>query len=83
MKKVKQFYGSVKNKAAVAGGLLLTTGVAFAQEAPTTPEAAISSAQTTILALIAVGGAAGIAIKLASVGWEVGAKLLGRLRGKA
>jgi hypothetical protein len=82
--KAKVFFGSVKNKAAVAGALMLNTALVMAQETtPSTPESAISDGQTKILALIALAGAAYIAIALASTSWEVGAKLVKRLKGKA
>lgn len=79
---MKTFYASVKNKAAVAGVLLATGGVAMAQEAATA-EASITQAQAAVLALVAVGGAALVAIALAGVGWGVGVKLIKRLRGAA
>ena len=59
----------------------LTAGQAFAQVA--TPEAAIASAETTILAIVAAAGAAFIAVALAGVGWSVGAKFIKRIGGKA
>ena len=59
---------------------LLTAGQAFAQA---TPEAAITQAETTILAIVATAGAAFIAVALAGVGWSVGAKFIKRIGGKA
>lgn len=55
--------------------------VSFAQA--TTPATAMASAETEILALIAVAGGAMIAVALAGVGWAVGAKLIKRIGGKA
>lgn len=62
---------------------LFGAGVVMAQENASGAEAAIGQGQTTILALIAVAGAAYIAIALASTAWEVGAKMVKRLKGKA
>ena len=59
----------------------LTAGQAFAQA--TTPEAAIATAETTILAIVAAAGGAFIAVALAGVGWSVGAKFIKRIGGKA
>lgn len=56
-------------------------GLVFAQA--TTPEAAIAEGQADIIALVAIGGAALVAIALAGVGWSVGAKFIKRLRGGA
>ncbi|MBF8179800.1 hypothetical protein [Herminiimonas contaminans] len=81
--KTKKFCSSAKTKAIAAGFMLLNTGLALAQATPGTPEASMDEGKTTILALIAVAGAAGVAIALASTGWEVGAKLIKRMRGKA
>lgn len=53
-------------------------GFALAQAA--TPEAAIGEGETKILALVALAGAAMIAIALAGVGWSVGVKFIKRLR---
>ena len=55
---------------------------ALAQTA-TTPEEAIASGETKVLALLAIAGAAMIAIALAGVGWGVGTKFIKRLRGAA
>lgn len=70
-----------KNLMVFAASLLLAAQ-AMAQAGPT-PEASIASALVTILAIIAVGGAGYITLKLAHVGWVVGAKFIGRLGGKA
>lgn len=59
---------------------VMTAGQAFAQA---TPEAAITQAETTILAIVGVAGAAFIAVALAGVGWSVGAKFIKRIGGKA
>lgn len=56
-------------------------GQAFAQSA-TTPEAGIGTGLTTILAIIAVGGAGLITLSLAKVGWTVGAKWISRIGGR-
>lgn len=56
---------------------------AMADAPPADPSAAITSAITTILAIIAVGGAGFVTLKLALVGWTVGAKFIGRLGGKS
>lgn len=53
----------------------------FAQA--TTPEAGIADALLTILAIVAVAGAGMISVSLAGVGWNVGAKFIKRLGGKA
>lgn len=67
-----------------ATSVTLGTGLsAFAQTAPADPTTAIGSAITTILAIIAAGGAGYITLKLAHVGWVVGAKFIGRLGAKS
>ena len=66
---------------ATAAVLATASAVAFAQSA--TPEAAIADAQATILNIVAVAGAAFIAVALAGVGWSVGAKFIKRIGGKA
>lgn len=63
-------------------GLLMMALSAFAQTAPT-PESSIADAIASILLIIAAGGAGYITIKLAHVGWVVGAKFIARLGGKA
>lgn len=60
---------------------MLASLSAFA--AATTPEAAIGEAVTLILAIVAVAGAAYISVALAGVGWNVGAKFIKRIGGKA
>lgn len=55
---------------------------ALAQTA-TTPESAIGEGETKVLAILAIAGAAMIAIALAGVGWGVGVKFIKRLRGAA
>jgi hypothetical protein len=69
-------------KAATVGGSLLLPALSFAQ---TTDDAAtsIASAKTVILALVAAGGAAMVAIALANVGWGAGVKFIKRLKGAA
>lgn len=71
-----------RNAAAVVVCGLLTAGPVLAQTADT-PEAAMGEAKTQILALIAVAGAAMIAVALAGVGWNVGSRLIKRIGGKA
>lgn len=71
---------SLRARAVVA---VLAAGPALAMAQATTPEAALSQAEAKILAIIAVGGAAFIAIALAGVGWNVGAKFIKRLGSKA
>lgn len=72
---------NLRNASLVVGTTVFSAGAAFAQA--TTPEASMGQAETTILALIAVAGAAMIAVSLAGVGWSVGAKLIKRIGGKA
>ena len=60
---------------------VMSAGQAFAQA--TTPAAAIGEAQTVILAIVAVAGAAFIAVALSGVGWSGGAKFIKRIGGKA
>jgi hypothetical protein len=56
---------------------------AFAQATPSTPEAAIADAIAKILLIIAAGGLGYITLRLAHVGWVVGAKFISRLGGKS
>ena len=84
---IKQMLESSNAKRLQAKGaatlmLASAAGLALAQTAPD-PNAAITSAVTTILAIVAAGGAGYITIKLALVGWTVGAKFISRLGGKA
>lgn len=72
---------NVRNTAAFLTVSAMSMASAFAQAAD--PEAGMAQAQTTILALIAAAGAAMIAVALAGVGWNVGAKLIKRIGGKA
>lgn len=74
---------NVRNTAAFLAVSAMSMASAFAQSAPADPEAAMGQASTQILALIAVAGAAMVAIALAGVGWNVGAKLIKRIGGKA
>lgn len=67
--------------AALVAAMMLATAV-MAQTAAT-PESSIGDAITKILAIIAVGGAGYVTLKLALVGWTVGAKFVSRLGGKA
>lgn len=75
----------LKNLRARATVAILAAGpaLAMAQTAPADPEAGITQAQTQILAIVAIGGAAFIAVALAGVGWNVGAKFIKRLGSKA
>ena len=73
----------LKNLRARAIVAALTAGPALAMAQATTPEAALSEAEAKVLAIVAVGGAAFIAIALAGVGWNVGAKFIKRLGSKA
>lgn len=75
---IAQKYGA---KVAVAATPLLVPVYSFAQA--TTAATAMDDAKTEILSLVAVAGAAFIAIALAGVGWNVGAKLIKRMGGKA
>ncbi len=72
---------NLRNASLFVATTVLAAGSAFSQT--TTPQAAMASAETEILALIAVAGAAMIAVSLAGVGWAVGAKLIKRIGGKA
>lgn len=76
-------FSKMKNKVAALLLLAMTAGMAAAQTAPSTPEEAITSGSTTILAIVAVFGVAAIGIALAGVGWRVGVKFIKRLAGAA
>lgn len=82
---IKRVWNGIKSfvspKATAVTATVGTGIAAFAQTAPADPGAAITSASTTILSYIAIFGAALIGIKLAAVGWRVGAKLISRLGG--
>lgn len=71
---------SLRARAIVA---VLAAGPALAMAQAATPEAAIGEAETKVLSIIAIGGASFIAIALAGVGWNVGAKFIKRLGSKA
>lgn len=76
----------VGNSKVGATGLMLlgSAGGAMAQATdPTTPEEAVTSGRTTVIAIIAVGGLSLVLIALASVGWGTGVKFIKRLRGAA
>lgn len=64
--------------------MMLTAGGAMAQ-ATVDPEVSsgIADAIATILLIIGLGGAGYIVISSASTGWNVGAKFIKRLGGKA
>lgn len=55
MKKVKQFYGSVKNKAAVAGGLMIGASSAMAVGPDYSSITSGIDASTVVTAIIAMG----------------------------
>lgn len=77
-------FNQVRNfgvKSLAVGTALAAPVLSFAQA--TTPAAAMASAETDILALVATAGGAMIAVALAGVGWSVGAKLIKRIGGKA
>ncbi len=76
MKLLKNLY----LRAGVLAGTTLPV-VAFANSA--TPESQITAAKDTILALVAVAGAAMVVIALAMVGWSVGVKFIKRMRSAA
>lgn len=67
--------------AASLGASALVFSPAFAQA--TTPEAGLADAIAKVLAIVAVAGAGFIAVALAGVGWNVGAKFIKRMGGKA
>lgn len=73
-------FNQVRKYGAVLAGVAVS-GLAMAQS--TSPEAAIGQAETQILGIVAVAGAAFIAVALAGVGWSVGAKFIKRIGGKA
>jgi hypothetical protein len=63
------------------GASALAFAPAFAQA--TTPETGLADAIAKVLAIVAVAGAGFIAVALAGVGWNVGAKFIKRMGGKA
>lgn len=67
---------------AICAALAAGPVIAMAAD-PADPTAAVGEAKTTILAIVATGGAAFIAVALAGVGWTVGAKFIKRLGSKA
>lgn len=73
----------MKNLRAQVVCAALAAGPALAMAQSATPEAAIGDAETKVLGIVAIGGAAFIAIALAGVGWNVGAKFIKRLGSKA
>jgi len=85
--KLQALRALASRNAARFGAVMFSAGPAlssFAQSTPPAdPQAAITLAVTAILAIVAAGGAAFVTIKLALVGWTVGAKFIGRLGGKA
>lgn len=73
-----------KNKLALRVFLVsVMLAAGSARAVATDPATAIAEAITTILAIIAIGGLGYITIRLAHVGWVVGAKFISRLGGKA
>jgi uncharacterized membrane protein YdbT with pleckstrin-like domain len=73
-------FQKIKAKAYGVGLALTVPVLAMAQS---TPEAAITTAQTTILGYVALAGAAFVAVALAMVGWVVVTKFVKRMGGKA
>lgn len=69
--------------AATVGASALAFAPAFAQSTGATPESGMADAITKVLAIIAIGGAGFITVALAGVGWNVGAKFIKRIGGKA
>lgn len=74
---------SIRNLALVPAVMAVSAFPALAQTTPTGAETAITDAQTTILALVGVAGAAMVAVALAMVGWTVAVKFVKKLRGAA
>ncbi len=77
--KIARKYGA---KIAAGSTAALGSVAVFAQTV-TDPESAITSAQVAVLAIVAAGGLAMILVALGSVGWNVGAKFVKRIGGKA
>jgi len=74
----------LKQKAMVALALVLALGSASAQvTVPTDISEGIADGIALILLIVALGGAGFIAIASAGTGWNVGAKFIKRLSGKA
>ena len=74
----------LKNLRARAMAAALAAGPALAMAAdPTDAAAGIADAKVQVLAIVAAGGAAFLAVALAGVGWSVGAKFIKRLGSKA
>lgn len=74
----------VKQKALAVLALMLMAGAANAQvTVPTDISEGISDGIALILLIVALGGAGFIAIASAGTGWNVGAKFIKRLSGKA
>lgn len=81
---LNQFQKNKLSLQVMLASVLMAGGAAMAQSVPATdPLTAITSAITTILAIIALGGAGYITLRLAHVGWVVGAKFISRLGGKS
>jgi hypothetical protein len=76
---------NIKNlmpRVAVAAMGIAASAASFAQTTDASTQA-ITDAQTKLLAMIAVGGAAVVAVALAKVGFGVAAKWIGRLGSKS
>lgn len=80
--KLQSLKNLARNAYARGAVIALSAGPVLAQETATAGETAIADAKTVILALIAVGGAALIAVALAKVGFTAAAKWIGRLGSK-
>lgn len=80
---MKKMFSKVNGVVLAAFAAVMASPVgAFAQTADPGSQA-ISDAQTKVLAIVAIGGAAVVAIKLAAVGWNVAAKWISRVGSKA
>lgn len=74
---------NVSQKGAIGVMLMAVVLAAVAQTAPASPEAAIADVIAKLLLIIGAGGLGYITLRLAHVGWVVGAKFISRLGGKA
>lgn len=76
MKLIKKMY--------LRAGVIAATSlpvVVFANAS--TPESQIVAAKDTVISLVAVAGAAMVAVALAMVGWSVGVKFIKRMKSAA
>lgn len=79
-------FKSLNNKLLALMVMVMAAAPAIAQETVTVDpaiSAGISNGITVILLIVALGGAGYIAIASAGTGWNVGAKFIKRLGGKA